>query len=377
MQVFITGASGHIASAIIPELLGAGHGVVGLARSDAAAAAVEALGAKAHRGSLDDLGSLRDAAAAADGVIHLAFKNEEMQAGNVAGAIEADLRAKETMGDALAGTGKPFVGYSGTLMLVFGGVQGTRTETDAVESGPGAPVETKVITLAERGIRSSLVRLPPTVHSSLDHHGYIPALIRIARDKGRAGYVADGSNRWPAVHTLDAARLFRLALEAAPAGSRLHAVADEGVPFREIAGAIGHHLDVPVVSIGAEEAADYFGFLAPFVSLDNPVSSKLTRQMLGWQPAGRLLVVRMREVSRSRAEAAKMDWTIQRPSRTPRAVPSAPASRAPSGIMPKARKRMLAVTRPSMEGGQYCCRKLPAITLLTTMPPATIAEPVR
>ncbi len=285
MQVFITGASGHIASAVIPELLGAGHDVVGLARSDAAAAVVEARGAKVHRGSLDDPGSLRDAAEAADGVIHLAFKNEEMHAGNVAGAIEADLRAKETMGDALAGTGKPFVGYSGTLMLVFGGVQGTGTEADAVEAGPGAGVESTVITLAERGIRSSLVRLPPTVHSSLDHHGYIPALIGIAWEKGRAGYVADGSNRWPAVHTLDAARLYRLAIEAAPAGSRLHAVGDEGVPFRQIAEAIGRNLDVPAVSIPPEEAADYFGFLAPFVSLDNPISSKLTKELLGWQPA--------------------------------------------------------------------------------------------
>ncbi len=285
MQVFITGASGHIASAVIPELLGAGHDVVGLARSDASAAVVEARGAKVHRGSLDDPGSLRDAAAAADGVIHLAFNNEEMRSGNVAGAIEADRRAKETMGDALAGTGKPFVGTSGTLMLVFGGLQGTGTEADAVTAGPGAGVEGTVIALTGRGIRSSLVRLPPTVHSALDHHGYIPALIGIAREKGRAGYVADGSNRWPAVHTLDAARLYRLAIEAAPAGSRLHAVGDEGVPFREIAEAIGRNLDVPAVSIPPGEAADYFGFLAPFVSLDNPISSKRTQELLGWQPA--------------------------------------------------------------------------------------------
>ncbi len=285
MQVFITGASGHIASAVIPELLGAGHDVVGLARSDASAAVVEARGAKVHRGSLDDPGSLRDAASAADGIIHLAFNNEEMRSGNVAGAIEADRRAKEAMGDALAGTGKPFVGTSGTLMLVFGGPQGTGTEADAVEAGPGAGVEGTVIALAGRGIRSSLVRLPPTVHSALDHHGYIPALIGIAREKGRAGYVADGSNRWPAVHTLDAARLYRLAIEAAPAGSRLHAVGDEGVPFRQIAEAIGRNLDVPAVSIPPGQAADYFGFLAPFVSLDNPISSKRTQELLGWQPA--------------------------------------------------------------------------------------------
>jgi len=285
MRVFITGASGHIASAVIPELLGAGHEVVGLARSDASAAAVEALGAKVHQGSLDDPAGLREAAAASDGVIHLAFKHDEMHAGNFGAAIGADLRAKEAMGEALAGTGKPFVGVSGTLALVLGGLEGTGTEADAAGAGPQADGENAVLALAGRGVRSSVVRLPPTVHSSLDHRGYIPALIGIARAKGRAGYVVDGSNRWPAVHTLDAARLLRLAVEAAPAGSRLHAVADEGVPFREIAAAIGRHLGVPAVSIPPEEAEGYFGFLAMFVSLDNPASSALTRELLGWQPA--------------------------------------------------------------------------------------------
>ena len=284
MRVFITGASGHVASAVIPELLGAGHEVVGLARSDESAGAVEALGAKVHRGSLDDLAGLREAAGAADGVIHLAFKHDEMHAGNFGAAIEADLRAKEVMGEALAGTGKPFVGVSGTLALVLGGLHGTGTEADAAGTGPQADGENAVIALAERGIRSSVVRLPPTVHSSLDHRGYVPALIGIARQKGTAGYVGDGSNRWPAVHTLDAARLFRLAVEEAPAGSRLHAVADEGVPFREIAGAIGRRLGVPAVSIPSEEAEGYFGFLTMFVALDNPASSELTRELLGWQP---------------------------------------------------------------------------------------------
>lgn len=285
MQVFVTGASGHIASAVIPELLGAGHEVVGLARSDASAATVEARGAKAHRGSLDDLDSLRDAAAEADGVIHLAFNHEAMRSGDLQGAIDADLRAIETMSDALAGTGKPFIGTSGTLMLAFGGVDGVGTEADTVQAGPRVDAENKVITLADRGVRSSLLRLPPTVHSSLDHHGYIPSLIDIAREKGRVAYVGDGSNRWPAVHTLDAARLYRLAIEAAPAGSRLHAVGDEGVPFREIAETIGRHLNLPVVGIPPEEAADHFGFLAHFVPLDNPTSSKVTRELLGWQPA--------------------------------------------------------------------------------------------
>jgi nucleoside-diphosphate-sugar epimerase len=284
MQVFVTGASGHIASAVIPELLAAGHEVVGLARSDASAAAVEALGAKVHRGSLDDLDGLREAATASDGVIHLAFKYDEVLAGNFPAAIAADLSAKEAMGEALAGTGKPFVGVSGTLALTLGGHQGTGTEADMPGTGPQADGENAVIAFADHGIRSSVVRLPPTVHSSLDHRGYIPALISIARASGKAGYVADGSNRWPAVHTLDAAHLFRLAVEEAPAGSRLHGVADEGVPFLEIAGAIGRQLGVPTVSIAPEEAADYFGFLAMFVSLDNPASSALTRKALGWQP---------------------------------------------------------------------------------------------
>jgi nucleoside-diphosphate-sugar epimerase len=284
MQVFITGASGHIASAVIPELLGAGHEVVGLARSDAAAAAVENVGAKVHRASLDDLDSLREAAAASDGVIHLAFKHEEAHAGNFGAAIAADLRAKEAMAEALAETGKPFIGVSGTLALALGGHQGTGTEADTAGTGPQADGENAVIAMAAHGIRSSVVRLPPTVHSSLDHRGYVPALIAIARAQGRAGYVGDGSNRWPAVHTLDAAHLFRLAAEQAPAGSRLHAVADAGVPFREIAGAIGRHLGVPTVSIPPDEAEGYFGFLAMFVSLDNPASSALTRDLLGWQP---------------------------------------------------------------------------------------------
>jgi nucleoside-diphosphate-sugar epimerase len=284
MQVFVTGASGHIASAVIPELLTAGNEVVGLARSDTSAAAVEALGAKVHRGSLDEPESLREAAAASDGVIHLAFKYDEVQAGNFGAAIAADLRAKDAMGDALAGTGKPFVGVSGTLALALGGHKGLGTEADSAGAGPQADGENAVIALAERGVRSSVVRLPPTVHSSLDHRGYVPALIGIARAQGRAGYVSDGSNRWPAVHTLDAARLFRLALEAAPAGSRLHGVADQGVPFREIAEVIGRHLGVPAVSIAPDEAADYFGFLAMFVSLDNPASSARTRELLGWQP---------------------------------------------------------------------------------------------
>ncbi|MEV2224074.1 SDR family oxidoreductase [Nocardia vinacea] len=284
MRIFLTGASGHIGSAVIPELLDAGHEVVGLARSNEAAAAVAGAGADVHRGDLDDLDNLRAAAAAADGVIHLAFKHEAMQTGDYAGAIAADLRAIETIGDALAGTGKPFVSTSGTLQLAFAGLDRVGTETDTLDAGPRVDAENAVVALADRGVRSSVVRLPPTVHSSLDRYGFVPTLIATARDKGVAAYVGDGNNRWPAGHTLDAVHLYRLALETAPAGSRLHAVDDEGVPFREIAEAIGRHLDLPVISIPPEQADAHFGFLGPLVALDNPTSSARTRELLTWKP---------------------------------------------------------------------------------------------
>jgi nucleoside-diphosphate-sugar epimerase len=284
MRVFVTGASGHVGSALIPELLGAGHEVVGLARSDTSAAALAAAGVAAHRGDLDDLDGLRQAAAAADGVIHLAFKHESMVTGDYAGAADADLKALNALADALAGTGKPLVSTSGTLLLAQAAAGRTGTETDAAESGPRIDSENAVIAFAGRGIRSSVVRLPPTVHSSLDHHGFIPTLIAIARDKGVSGYVGDGSNRWPAGHTLDAAHLYRLALESAPAGSRLHAVGDEGVQFREIAEVIGRRLGVPAVSIPAADAGEHFGFLGALVSIDNPTSSRLTQELLGWKP---------------------------------------------------------------------------------------------
>ncbi|MFI7669892.1 SDR family oxidoreductase [Nocardia sp. NPDC049526] len=284
MRIFITGASGHIGSAVIPELLAAGHAVVGLARSNEAAAAVAQAGADVHRGDLDDLDNLRAAAAAADGVIHLAFKHEAMQTGDYAGAIAADLRAIETIGDALAGTGKPFVSTSGTLLLAFAGLTRVGTETDTLDAGPRVDAENAVVALADRGVRSSVVRLPPTVHSSLDRYGFVPTLIATARDKGVAAYVGDGNNRWPAGHTLDAAHLYRSALETAPAGARLHAVDDEGVPFREIAEAIGRHLDLPVISLPPEEADAHFGYLGSVVALDNPTSSARTRELLTWKP---------------------------------------------------------------------------------------------
>jgi nucleoside-diphosphate-sugar epimerase len=279
MRVFVTGASGHIGSALVPELLAAGHQVVGLARSDKSAAALAAAGADVYRGELDEPDGLAEAAAAADGVIHLAFKHEVMRAD----AVASDLRAVETFAGALAGTGKPLVGTSGTLMLA--GLGRTGTEADVLGAGPRIDAENAVIALADRGVRSSVARLPPTVHSSLDHHGFVPTLIAIAREKGVAAYVGDGSNRWPAGHTLDAAHLYRLALEAAPAGSRLHAVGDEGVPFGEIAAVIGRRLDLPVISIPPEQAGAHFGFLGSLVSLDNPTSSARTQELLGWKPA--------------------------------------------------------------------------------------------
>jgi len=285
MRVFVTGASGHIGSAVVPELLGAGHQVVGLARSDTSSAALERAGAEVRRGELDDLDDLRDAAAAADGVIHLAFRHEAMRSGDFLGAIATDLHAIEAIGAALEGSDKPFVSTSGTLMLTLGGITGRLgTEQDVLEGGPRVDAENTVVALGERGVRSSIVRLPPLVHSSLDHHGFGPTLIEIAREKGVSGYVGDGSNRWPAVHTLDAARLYRLALESARAGTRLHAVADRSVPFRDIADVIGRKLGLPSASIAAEDAGEHFSFLGAFVSLDNPTSSELTRELMGWRP---------------------------------------------------------------------------------------------
>ncbi len=197
MRVFITGASGHIGSAVVPELLGAGHQVIGLARSDASAAALTQAGVEVHRGDLDDLDVLRAAAASSDGVIHLAFKHEEMQAGNYEAAVAADLRAIDALGDAVAGTDKPLVGTGGTLMLAFADLGRTGTEADVLAVGPRVDAENAVVALAGRGVRSSVVRLPPTVHSSLDHHGFVPSLIALAGQKGFAGYVGDGANRWP------------------------------------------------------------------------------------------------------------------------------------------------------------------------------------
>jgi len=291
MRVFITGASGWIGSAVVTELIGAGHQVVGLARSEASAAALAAAGAEVQRGTLDDLDILGSGAAGSDGVIHLAFKHDIAFSGGFQEASDADRRAVEALGEALAGSDRPFVLASGTLGLAPGRVGTERDGHDAAPAmvalarGPRTRHATAelVLSLASRGVRSSVVRLSPTNHGVGDH-GFMASLVGIARDKGVAGHVGDGSSRWPAVHRLDSAHLFRLALEGAPAGSTLHAVADEGVPMRDIAEVIGRHLQVPVVSIAPEDAGQHFAWMAGFVALDSPVSSALTRELLGWQP---------------------------------------------------------------------------------------------
>jgi nucleoside-diphosphate-sugar epimerase len=284
MRIFVSGASGHIGSALLPELISTGHQVVGLARSDAPAEKIAAMGAEVRRGDLDDTDGLRAAASAADGVIHLAFRHDLMQAGDRDGAASADLGAINAFAEALAGTGKPLVGTSGILLLAFAHPGQVGTEEDVVHGGFRIESENLVIGLADRGVRSSVVRLPPTVHSGLDTTGYIPTLIGIARDRGFAAYVGDGTNRWPAVHTLDAAHLYRLALENAVGGTRLHAVGDEGIPFTQIAGTIASNLGVPVRSLEPGGADDYFGFLGPVVQLDSPASSERTQELLGWKP---------------------------------------------------------------------------------------------
>ncbi|HTK08188.1 MAG TPA: SDR family oxidoreductase [Ktedonobacteraceae bacterium] len=284
MRVFVTGATGYIGSAIVRELLAAGHQVLGLARSEAGAASLASVGAEVQHGALDDLDSLRSGAAASDGVIHTAFIHDFS---DFARATQTDLRAIETIGAVLEGTGKPFVVTSGILMLAFLLPPGRLgTEKDVADAGSVVPriaAENATIALSQRGVRSSVVRLPPSVHGEGDH-GFVPTLINIARARGVSAYPGDGSNRWPSVHRLDAAHLYRLALEKAQAGSVLHAVADEGVPVREIAGVIGRRLGVPVVALPAEEASGHFGFLGQFFSLDSPASSALTQQWLGWHP---------------------------------------------------------------------------------------------
>jgi nucleoside-diphosphate-sugar epimerase len=279
MKVFVTGASGFIGSATVRELIAAGHQVIGLVRSDKSAASVASMGAEVLRGDLDDLDSLRRGAADSDGVIHTAYMHGST---DFAKASEADRRAIETIGAVLAGSDRPFVVSAGTPGLVDGHVV-TEDEKSPVASIPRFS-EDAALSLTSQRVRVSVIRLPRSVHGEGDYHGFVPRLISMARSTGVVGYPGDGSYRWPAVHRLDAARLFRLALESAPAGTRLHAVGDEGIAVRDIASAIGRHLDLPVASVPLSEADARFGFLGRVLTFDCPSSSALTQERFGWHP---------------------------------------------------------------------------------------------
>ncbi len=280
MRVFVTGGSGFIGSAVVPELLAAGHQVLALARSDASARALAAAGAEVRRGDLEDLDALRSGAARTDGVIHLGFIHDFA---NFEASVRIDRVAIETMGAALEGSGRAFVIASGTAGLAPGRVV---TEDVPFEGATHPRAANAVVALGfkDRGVRVSVVRLAPTVHGEGDRHGFVKRLVEIAREKGVSGYVGDGTNRWTAVHRLDAASLFRLAIEKAPAGAVLHGVAEEAVTTRAIAEVIGRKLNLPVRSIAPEAAGDHFGWLGRFFAMDQPASSELTRRRMGWTP---------------------------------------------------------------------------------------------
>ena len=295
MRVFVTGGTGHTGSYVIPELVAAGHEVTSLARSDTAAAALSALGAKVRRGDLADLDGLKEAAADSDGVIHLAFRRDLLASGGIDAVTAAELSAVLAFGEALAGTGKPLVAAGSIGSPTWEGLGRPATEDDPALPGGDQysgtmrvrnVVEATVVGLAEQGVRSSIVRLPTIAHSTTDSAGFLPLLIALAKEKGVVGYPGDGANRWPAVHIRDAASLFRLALEKGPAGRYWHAVQDSGIPFREIAEAIGSRLALPAVSIPADVLMlpGYFGVLANLVTLDLPATNLITRRTLGWEP---------------------------------------------------------------------------------------------
>ena len=285
MRVFVTGASGWIGSAATAELIAAGHQVLGLARSDASAAKVEALGAEVLRGSLDDLDSLRAGAAATEGAVHMGYSHDFSAMDD---AAKTDLAAIEAMADVLDGSGHPLVIASGTLGLSPGSVG---TEQDRPDPGMHPRISNAAYTeaLQDRGIRSIVARFAPTVHGPGDH-GFIAVLVGIAREKGVSGYIDDGTNRWPAVHRLDAGKLLQLAVESAPAGSVIHGVAEEGIPTKDIAEAIGRGLGLEVVSVPADQALEHFSWLGRFIGADAPASNHLTRELLGWEPTHQGLI---------------------------------------------------------------------------------------
>jgi nucleoside-diphosphate-sugar epimerase len=292
MRVFLTGATGFIGAAIIPELINAGHQVLGLTRSEAGAKALAAAGAETHRGTLEDLKSLRSGAAMSDGVIHCAFDHDFS---NFVANCEKDRRAIETLGDALAGSDRPLVITSGTGMgNAAPGQPATEDHFNPNHPNPRKASELAGTSVAERGVNVSVVRLPQ-VHDPVKQ-GLITYAVQIAREKGVSAYLGEGQNRWPAVHVLDAARLYRLALEKQEPGSRYHAVAEEGVPVRDVAEALGRGLKVPVVSLSPEEASAYFGWLGAFAGLDMPASSALTQQRLGWRPTGPGLIADLEQM---------------------------------------------------------------------------------
>ena len=282
MKVFVTGATGFIGTALVQELLNAGHQVLGLARSDASASALKAAGAAVHRGDLQDLDSLRSGAAASDGVIHAGFIHDFSRFKEV---CEVDRLAIETIGSTLAGSNRPFVVTSGTALVR----QGSLATEDMVSNHDTSRFprvsESATLAFTSKGVRTSAVRLSPSVHGEGDHHGFVPILINIARQKGVVAYIGDGQNRWNAVHRLDAVNLFRLALENGEAGERYHAVGDEAINLKTISEFIGGYLNLPVVSISPEEAAAHFGWFAVMAALDCPASSKLTQERLNWRPS--------------------------------------------------------------------------------------------